>query len=898
MSFRRAVAAIGLIAMPILQACGAGEDRASGLELQQSAAAIYGTGVIDTHASRAQDVTSINGIAGSTGVVFRYLASVGDWFPSCAGVLVAPDRFVSSAGCLSDSTRPDGKVAVDQVLVAFTQHGDTSGLVPFAVSRIDMPVSSPGVGLSVATLTAPVPANVVGKVAPIFVGDLQAAVDSGRFSLDSGVVSGLGTSCPGCSDSRRRAGALNVPVRLGTFPSGHAALLAEPDAAVGAMLTSTGGYDNGGGLFLWDNFAQRYALVGVYSFGSQLDGIYQWVPTANLPAGILANGTLLAPLLGPDADRDGQLDASDNCAPAFCEAQGWDPAVCVNADQRDEEGDGVGDACGRCNGGWDLGTRNSNREAEDQLQAEGVASADHRSDLCDPVPLMRFEPKTQPVLRSLPSQEPSGEGDEEVLRFRVASVMGIGGPDESFTEDIAFRYCSCFHPMSGAPMPADQCGAPAYCGAADVHPAAGRWQETMARLHDPSQPYPVTVPATGGAPQLFRRAEAGPTLEMSWPWYNLSYYGHVETKGHPDDRDFQVARGFLGTTVLARGGTRSGRDADTEFRLRSSVNFYELPKLGVVLPDLHVPDLRACSFPHCRPWVHPLDRLLWRILDWDDYLVHPAQLVYADGRSILARGDDAIDVSEILDPTMREMLERESGTVAWLSPSEPVGFLQEIGNRSRGVFVSRDERKAMRVEVIERSLTSYEAPVQVELDTEQHAAYSAVEDALYVAGRGEILRYDLRSGEIQPIEPNGVERGEVVLSVAYDSFRRVLYVLDVGAGAEGGARVVAHHVGDRDRRADVLLDVPFDGWSTLPSLSLDERRNVVLVAGRERGFTAWTLRASDGTSLGRYDSDLSLLDAPGTGFWSPVVPVYAETGLAYDVLDAGDFVAGEPCQSL
>ena len=69
-----------------------------------------------------------------------------------------------------------------------------------------------------------------------------------------------------------------------------------------------------------------------------------WSPTWNNATG---NGTWSMQWL-QDADHDGVLDSVDNCNPAkFCPDN---PARCANADQADDDGDGVGDVCDNCTG--------------------------------------------------------------------------------------------------------------------------------------------------------------------------------------------------------------------------------------------------------------------------------------------------------------------------------------------------------------------------------------------------------------------------------------------------------------------------------------------------------------------------------------------------------------------
>ncbi|MBA3394189.1 MAG: thrombospondin type 3 repeat-containing protein [Deltaproteobacteria bacterium] len=67
----------------------------------------------------------------------------------------------------------------------------------------------------------------------------------------------------------------------------------------------------------------------------------------------------LGPTLGPDGDGDGALDGADNCA------------VVPNPDQRDGDGDALGDACDPCDG----------------PQSGKDGDGDGLDDLCDPCPI-------------------------------------------------------------------------------------------------------------------------------------------------------------------------------------------------------------------------------------------------------------------------------------------------------------------------------------------------------------------------------------------------------------------------------------------------------------------------------------------------------------------------------
>ncbi|WP_157370703.1 trypsin-like serine protease [Vulgatibacter incomptus] len=391
-----AIAGIATIFAIIAGACGASTTPATD-SIGTVGNALTGPGVETYDGSTAQQLETIDGIAGTV-VEIGYDQYVSGMFAvsmRCTGVLVARDRVLTSALCISDPKGPS-IFPPSAIVVALPKDGDPTPDLLF-VSDVWIAPGSGGAAassqdLAVIKLQEAVDPTRIEQVAPVFLGDIESALADGTLVADGAFVAGFGPDCLRCDGhtvwGHRRMGALGSPVRL-EGSSGHPWLKsrvpANPGVDSGAIFAESpdpgiDGLDRGGPLFLRDSRSGRYVVVGTY-VGRVLD----------------LDGT------GESFGFTYLGRAGD--VPSFDHAEAIRPFLGDFTD---------GEPCPSESDQRHLGTVNSNLDAEEALGRTSTRMK-YLADRCDPVPLVVFGESV-----------PRTRGTSDPLSFTARSWIGNG----------------------------------------------------------------------------------------------------------------------------------------------------------------------------------------------------------------------------------------------------------------------------------------------------------------------------------------------------------------------------------------------------------------------------------------------------------------------------------------
>lgn len=304
-------------------------------------------------------------------------------FGRCSGTLIGRQTLLTAAHCSDASTVRFAQSTQVFDVDSIERHDNWAGGYPYY-------------DLAIVHLREPVPPTVVRNVAPLFLGEFQAAQWEGElWSNYKGLVVGYGrnnTCVTGtCEGQVNGAGIRRTGRVTGLKAWSH--YLENRDIDYAREVAINKG-DSGGPLFMKDEASGRYFVVGVNSallyddldddgFGPIVGSMWAMTGSSRWLLQLLddSHPSWLVERLGPDVDDDGVLDQLDNCPPRRCTQNGLGPEACANPDQLDEDGDFVGDVCDNCppSACIALGDGRSCTNSE-QLDFDG----DRVGDVCDP----------------------------------------------------------------------------------------------------------------------------------------------------------------------------------------------------------------------------------------------------------------------------------------------------------------------------------------------------------------------------------------------------------------------------------------------------------------------------------------------------------------------------------
>lgn len=899
----------------LLLACSSGDQSS----LKVDSRPLGGFGVEDATESTAGTLATPAGVAGAVAALRR--SSSSGVFEECPAVLVARRVLVTSQGC--NTLQRPGPTGGGGVSVVFPQAGGYE----VAASR-HWNLGTHG-ALAVVHLNEDVPEEIVENLVPIFSDDVEAAFSMGRLS--DPILVGYGPSCEeDCSDDGiRRVGPLGVPL---TFtPEGNP--VAHFDPSVGVVPFYVG--DAGAPLLAWDDWSQRYVLVGIPKDRTPpTTGTLEWdilgkgsfdrwrliARTWVEPYGAIrvlegdeAPGNDWRPLIGLDRDGDRVFDEADNCPPSRCDDRGIELWECADPTQVDSSGLGEGDRCGGLSAPvpqickttstlplnpflgepltttWWAEGRNSNREAE------VVAGVKEKKDLCDPVPQLRFTEAglsiTNPIGYEFPFLTPS----KGVATFSAQPILGAGSWQPLLVERPEFAFCECWE---GERL---ECAWETGCDPLRVK-IGMQWHRGLS----------VNKPLLGFKEYVTARSWLDPQ-EFSWSWLSDATAGRIPAELQEGT---YRARGLFASTVQGETWT-SRRDSEFEGGLRSVLALRELWETEPETPNpvvWTIPFEERKNEPDCGDYeyweilrdpilrercigaVYPQAQSLQPDSPLDFISVAPSGVLLTfSGERLLAVRDGwwHMDITEFSSAAAREALRSK---LSYVSPVEPHAALHAHGVEGSLIGMALEGVGVHRFTFL-GGLDVESLGIDLGVTWDHRVAFSALEDGLYVAGgdaQGIIRRVDLRAGTVDELMPSTWAPTSRVLAVAYDPGIATLFVLDV---ENQTARLVAHRLAEQ--KSDILWSLPFQDLYLFVSLDVAENRELVLTVGTLQGFTAWRLDPATGDFLSRLDRAGKAIRLPSMGLNHLYMPFEDLEGrLRQQSLAPWFFGEGEPCSSL
>jgi len=873
-------------------------------ELAHSEAALFGPGVEEyIYPSWYADLSTIEGVAGTVGQIVARVSGgpfQGQWAGRCTGVLVARNKVLTTGACMIDLEGAYGAFHQPADLyVRFPQIIDlaTGNQAWIPVTGVWRSEGSPDVlafsssSMAVLTLSFDLDHFLVAQIAPVFLGDVEAALQGGTLLADDAVVAGFAETCWGCNDYARRLGKLGTPVQtVASWEGEHPFLTSvvpfsddDPGAAFGSNRL-----DRGGPLFLREARSNRYVVVGSYleSFVESSDE-YEYVRAKRFT------------YLGRVGDSNPDYDHAEVVRPHLGDFVDGTP----------------------CTPNELLAGPNSNIEAEMDLEKR-FGGMEFLGDHCDSVPLMLYD---TPLVNKLKKNKVS---------FSVRPWLGKGAVTPEFYEWPVSRFCDCFH-SDMQPIDESEC-LENQCFAGEIHDGAGNWKGID--LSQTNEDGGVTlIPAgSGGFYAHVREGRIGQPETYEWYWTKDV---PINVRGNVGGGSFST-RGYLGTSLESLNWTRSERDDLWDHGLRGTVSFRELEYASYVPPDVP-PGANAVpcgGSSNCLSWIarprdFDEDGFFGEVPPWKPGPPPHAFAINEDERYVLmVDREGGVDITDALGPVLQDLEKMKSGgdKVRWLSPVESPASLAELKIQERAAVVTEagvvfsvlaDGGILEAVAAGGSGLSGFAAPmatqsaatslagmpsagtVTIDLPANSKALYAATQGAIFVVkgfspgSGGMIRRTDLASGLTTTLPFVEPAPAGTILGAAFDPDEGKLFVLDA---IEGQARLASYDVAGGTVR--ILWTVPYSGSYGFVALSRTATGELVLIAGSQSTYTAWLIREKSNGVLafvGRMERVGGPIDEPVMGAYAPVLAVEAPDGeLRYDALDPREFVNGAPCEVL
>jgi len=881
-----------------------------------AAAALGGTGV------ETVDTAPPDDLAASVALIY-YSARTGG--KACSGTLIDRDLVVTAGDCVLNSA--GNVVAPTSLSVWFSGadfEADNSNYWDVAQVTLVQTDAQPKYGLALLRLQTAVPTSVVASTPPLYFGNVNSLLADAAYA--DAIMVGFG--CPGedpdCAPWVRRKASVPSGIELRDLPNLDLRLA---NISIPTPNPAPYNHDLGGPLFMFDTASSRWVLAGVLNHFLRDTGLdaylgpsWSYVGHVGTAGGPQDHARIIRGHLGADDDGDGIPDIFDNCPPSTCVAAGLDPEICANADQASAMG-GMGDACAFADTRWDFAS-NTNTEVEQAIDVVAIP------DNYDPVPLLRME--SDPHLIEVKG------GTQAQIGIRASPWMGalsdvdrFQGAENTFTEEIGFRYCGCYDTF-GDRLPESNCLADEVCRPEQAVYASPGMTFSPIMVKDKVSGYYIFGPG-GGLPQQFEASRAGEHLEILWDWHTAYAKGEIpgEEIEIASGEKIAATHGFVASAVIHDAGTyASRRDEDTAGRLRADLLMQTVPEesdIPVYIPDPpYIVAANPCFLFDCGTLVH------W---PWEDYihvlskvptLINEPMHVQLDPNTHKPfatawwDGPRRIDFGEALDDTTAWTFPDAEAPWRAIAPVETISRVRGLGLDSRamllaphGTGASRAYRvfadaEGLHVEdaTAPWAMMATAAAEPVEMPLGGKAVYSATRGELLLVGGSDRLpaerlrRYDTATHQLVAIPvAAGLAPGEQVLGAAFDAAQNVLYVLDVGTGSDQ-ARLVAHDLNGGASRQ--LWTTPYSEVYASTHLAVREDRQLVLFVTDGSTWTAWSIdpRAQRARFTGRIDGVGQPVNAPTMGVHSLMLPTLREDGIHYEKLPVERFQEGVACSGL
>lgn len=536
----------------------------------------------------------------------------------------------------------------------------------------------------------------------------------------------------------------------------------------------------------------------------------------------------------------------------------------------DMDGDRIPDACDSCDFLRDATEKDyyTGRNRNSNLKVEEELGVPLRGDACDPVPVFRFEPKLEVY-----DEFQVGASGRDYLKLSGYHWLGTDSNDipKSFQQNLVFRYCSCLDLNGEFVEGCDNFQCRPSRAAWDVDESGSNWQMVTVSESRAGPPLPEA-----GLPLLFvsyNRHDPENRNGPTWPAPRTLVWQSLQDRNRPDNPIHTVDDRFRGmlASVIVRDGVNYGSERDQGEESLRVVSRPVWNNYYITMPHDPMKDIPThVCYPHCYFWVG-----MGVVIDPPpDPLIDPIDPVLADqgefpvlvqpdeGFGLIRHGDQILDVDELFSDRLRELMIQEGDNWALVSNVEGSRILGRHGVDRIGVLVPREGSLGViplslvyrdgRIDYVgdpEYAASSDVLMGELQLGEGQRAAYSAMNDRLYLAGGGGGLRIYGAVDESYRLAPFSKNPGSNVLGLTLDSAQNRMYTLEQHTTDEGiqTASILSYELDSGE--AAHLWEIPYSGLHEKVDLVVDPRGALIILASDGSMTEAWRYEVRSGQLL-------------------------------------------------
>jgi hypothetical protein len=595
--------------------------------------------------------------------------------------------------------------------------------------------------------------------------------------------------------------------------------------------------------------------------------------------------------------------------------------------QSNSDDDFFGDECDLCPSvsGGDL--LNSNAIVEKMYEVDPL------SDACDPVPLEIPEP-----VRPLPVfvdkellEQGDGEQSDDLNRISSSTFLGVEDDENQTVERAStFRWCDCVTKEGEALSIKDCVGTRPEALCTSFQPLRNEDWKRLSLTPLGNAPSPND---NGWIERSFTSGQKRDEAQWTWNWFEDFSSGNAEMF------EDNVGLEYGWAALLSHVNPPSQEEEDfTSVRdkmLSKPIrDVYTLAVKGPIDQGVSlIPPLKGCHWADCRrSWIvgkiTDCPMCIGPGLSLFDKLANPFVIV-DDGIDVMAVRTDGtgFSITDQVSLVFRSALQ-QIDNYNWLKPVEPESRLNAVNSRIRSAYLEKDSNSSPTFVLSSDNGTLYTSddPVIVLLGLDEfggstpsepgdlvskHGVLSGVVGDVYIVGneqgqaKSEIWRYNLHTKswfQVQ-VSPGCLRPSADIFSIAYDSMRSTLYVLDnkktgFGLLKHNTARLLAIDMSTGKSR--LMASWPRVGVFNRLSIGVDSDHSLVLIGANRAGYVAWRFRVKTHylKLLGAKIGIGNLLDHPFMVHESLAAPVRRGGKVHMDRFGKGAFGIHKQCMKL